>query len=290
MNNEMNNENLNEVEELKEVHTEETKTEETKSASSKKPNKVAKILIIIAVIQVIVGLAVGFYYVNNKNKKQNVSDPVDQVVETAGESVEETKEAKDPLLAKAKEMHKKNKELCGWMKIDGTVVDYPIMFTPNDPEKYLRLNFEENYSVAGLPFLDSDCKMDPESDNLIIYGHNMLDGSMFKTIMDYESEEHWKKHPVIKLATLEEEREYEVLSAFYDHVYYKSEDCFKFYQFIDAENEEAYNEAISYYKENAVYETGVTAEYGDRLITLVTCSSHHEYGRFVVVAREKTNN
>ncbi len=186
-------------------------------------------------------------------------------------------------------LHEENPEMWGWITIDGTALDDSLMYTPDDPEKYLHLDFTGTYSVYGLPFLDSDCSLNPESDNLIIYGHNMKDGSRFRTIMAYEDESHWEAHPVIRLFTLEEEREYEVLAAFYDRVYYKYEECFKFYQFIDAEDEAAYNEAITYYKEHSVYDTGVTAQYGDRLITLVTCSSHEENGRFVVVAREVTN-
>ena len=188
------------------------------------------------------------------------------------------------------EFYEKNPDICGWIRIENTELDYPLMYTPEDPEKYLRMDFNENYSVGGLPFLDSDCSLDPESGNLIIYGHNMRDGSQFRSIMMYKDRSYWEEHPTIILSTLYEEREYEVLAAFYDRVYYRYEDCFKFYQFIDAEDENAFNEAIAYYKEHSEYETGVTAEYGDRLITLVTCSYHHEYGRFVVVAREEINN
>lgn len=190
------------------------------------------------------------------------------------------------VLPELAEDYEKNPDMCGWIQIEGTQVDYPLMYTPEEPEKYLRMNFDGNYSVGGLPFLDADCSLEPESDNLIIYGHNMLDGSQFRTIMMYNDESYWQEHPTIKLSTLYEQREYEVLAAFYDRVYYKYEECFKFYQFIDAEDEAAFNEAIAYYKEHSEYDTGVTAEYGDRLITLVTCSYHHDYGRFVVVARE----
>lgn len=182
--------------------------------------------------------------------------------------------------------YEENPDLCGWLRIEDTALDYPLMYTPEEPEKYLRMDFDGAYSVGGIPFLDADCSLDPESDNLIIYGHNMRDGSQFRSVMMYKDKSYWEEHPTILLSTLYEEREYEVLAAFYDRVYYKYEDCFKFYQFIDAEDEAAFNEAISYYKENAEYDTGVTAEYGDRLITLVTCSYHCEHGRFVVVARE----
>ena len=115
----------------------------------------------------------------------------------------------------------------------------------------------------------------------------MLDGSMFRSLMKYEQKSYWQQHPRVKLDLWDEEREYEVLAAFRDRVYYKTENCFKFYKFIDAESEDSYREAIDYYKTHACYDTGVTAQPGDRLITLVTCAYHTDNGRFVVVAREK---
>ena len=118
-----------------------------------------------------------------------------------------------------------------------------------------------------------------------LYGHNMNNGTQFRTLMSYTDKSFWEDHPVIHYSTLYETRTYEILACFRDRVYYKYEDVFKFYQFIDAEDEERFNEAITYYKENSLYDTGVTAEYGDKLITLVTCAYHTEYGRFVVVGR-----
>lgn len=181
-------------------------------------------------------------------------------------------------------LYEKNPEIFGWIRIDDTRIDYPVMHTPDDPEKYLHADFNGQYSYSGLPFLDASCTED--SDNLLIYAHNMLDGSMFRSLLKYESKDYWQQHPVISFDTLYETQEYEVLSAFYDRVYYKTETCFKFYQFIDAENEEDYNHAISQFKEKQLYNTGITAEYGDQLITLVTCAYHTDNGRFVVVARK----
>ena len=189
-----------------------------------------------------------------------------------------------PHLAK---MYAQNPDLAGWIKIEDTVVDYPVMYTPEDGEKYIYADFQGKFNVAGLPFIEDDCRMDPESDNLIIYGHNMKNGSMFASLMKYQKETYWKEHPTLLFSTLHEEREYEIVSAFYDKVYYQHETCFKFYQFINARDEAHFEEAMDYYYEHALYDTGVTAEYGDRLITLVTCAYHIENGRFVVVAREK---
>lgn len=183
----------------------------------------------------------------------------------------------------------KNPDFAAWIKIEDTVVDYPVMYTPDDREKYLHRDFEERYSFSGLPFLDSNCKLDPESDNLIIYGHNMGNGTMFRTLMSYTDQEFWKNHSQVQLTTLYEERTYDIVAVFYDRVYYKYEDVFKFYQFIEAETEDDFNEAMEYYKAHALYDTGVTAEYGDRLLTLVTCAYHETNGRFVVIARQSVD-
>lgn len=198
-------------------------------------------------------------------------------------------ETEPVILPELAEIYADNPDLVGWITIEGTVLDYPVMHTPENGEKYLYKNINGNFDVNGLPFIEDGCSMDPESDNIIIYGHNMNSGKMFASLMKYAKKDYWEEHPTIRFSTLYEEREYKIIAAFYDRVYYKYEDCFKFYQFIDAKDEAHFEEAVSYFKENAEYDTGVTAEYGDRLITLVTCAYHVKNGRFVVVAREVPN-
>ena len=193
-----------------------------------------------------------------------------------------------PMLPKMAELYAENPDVIGWITIPGTDVDYPVMYTPDDPEKYIHKNFKGIYSLGGLPFMEDECSMDPESDNLIIYGHNMKNGTQFQNLMNYTMKKYWEEHPQILFSTLYEERTYEIISAFYDRVYRSSEKVFKFYQFIDAKDEADFENAMKHYKEKAEYDTGVTAEYGDKLITLVTCSYHMDYGRFVVVAKQIT--
>ncbi|MBP3683653.1 MAG: class B sortase [Oscillospiraceae bacterium] len=194
-------------------------------------------------------------------------------------------ETQPPVLPQYAEAYARNSEMIGWLRIDGTQLDYPVMHTPNDPEKYLHLDFDQKNSYPGTPFLDAGCTID--STNLLIYGHNMPNGTMFRSLMKYEQSTYWKDHPVIVFDTLYQQQEFEVLAAFYDRVYYKTEDVFKFYQFIDPETEEEFNNGIAQFKEKALYDTGITAEFGDQLITLVTCAYHTDNGRFVVVARRK---
>ena len=208
-------------------------------------------------------------------------EPVEEPTEAPTESPTEAPE----VLPQYAGLYEENQDLVGWLRIEGTAVDYPVMHTPQDPEKYLHRNFQEEEFFAGLPFIDYRCTM--ESDNLVIYGHNMSDGTMFHSIVNFERKDYWKAHPVICFDTLFQEQEYEVVAAFYDRVYYSDEDVFKFYNFIDAADEEEFLAAIAAFKEKSIYDTGITPEFGQQLITLVTCTYQVENGRFVLVARRK---
>lgn len=189
-------------------------------------------------------------------------------------------------LSSYQRMREINPDFAGWISIDGTIIDYPVMYTPEEPEKYLHLSFDGAEDKNGTPFIDASCSLSPRSDNLIVYGHHMKDGSMFGTLDYYADEVYYLKHPVISFDTAEEAGQYEVLAAFYDRVYYEDEDVFKFYHFINAEDEADFDAAIAALKEKALYDTGVEASYGDSLLMLVTCEYQEENGRFVVVAKK----
>lgn len=189
------------------------------------------------------------------------------------------------ILQKYADLYLRNSEFFGWVKIDDTRINYPVMRSFEDNDEYLYANFDGKYSYSGIPFADIKCSHD--SDNILIYAHNMKDGTLFRDLMKYEKESYWKKHPTVMFSDLYDDYEYEVLAAFYDRVYLKSDDCFKFYQFIDAADKAEFDYAIDQFKEKSIYDTGVDAEYGDKLITLVTCAYHVDNGRFVVVARRK---
>lgn len=222
---------------------------------------------------------------------ESTSAPTTETTEpTTEEPTEETGETTPEMLEEMAVLYEENPDLAGWITIGGTELDYPIMFTPDDEDKYLYRDFDGRDDTAGLPYLDADCSLDPESDNLIIYGHNMNNGSAFHTIMSYEDEKFWQENPTFTVKTLYEERTYEVVAAFRDRVYYNYEDNFRFYRFVNIETEEEWNEGIAYFKEHCPYDTGITPEFGDHIITLVTCAYHHQYGRFVVVARLVTED
>ncbi len=201
-----------------------------------------------------------------------------------------TNEDNKELLDAYKNMKERNPDFAGYVLIEGTEMAYPVMYTPEDPEKYIHKDIYGDESDEGLPFIDTRCSIDPDSDNIIVYGHNMKDGSMFASLISYQDKAYFDAHPVIRYDTVDEIREYEVMSVFYDRVYYTDEtDVFKFYDFIDAKDEDDYDRAVGEYLKKSVYDTGITAKYGDKLLTLVTCAYHTDNGRFVVVARRKTN-
>ena len=101
-----------------------------------------------------------------------------------------------------------NADCIGWLSIDGTNISYPIMHTPSDPQKYLRRNFYGKYSQSGVPFLDGRC--DIQSTNLIIYGHNMKNGTMFSDLKKYVNREFLNAHRTVKFETVDGIRYYTV--------------------------------------------------------------------------------
>ena len=92
-----------------------------------------------------------------------------------------------------------NADCIGWLSIDGTNISYPIMHTPSDPQKYLRRNFYGKYNQSGVPFLDGRC--DLQSTNLIIYGHNMKNGTMFSDLKKYLNTDFLNSHRTVRLET-----------------------------------------------------------------------------------------
>lgn len=188
------------------------------------------------------------------------------------------------VLDEYKTLYEKNKKLIGWLKIDDTIIDYPVMQT-SDNEYYLDHNFNQEYDKNGSLFLDCDCSIYPRSTNLIIYGHHMKSGQMFGQLQKYAKESYAKKHSVIQFDSIYEKAEYQVMYVFRSQVYNEDDLVFKYYQFINANSEEEFNSYMKEMEAMSLYDTGVTANYGDSLLTLSTCDHSQTDGRFVVVAK-----
>ena len=110
---------------------------------------------------------------------------------------------------------------------------------------------------------------------------------MFQDLLKYKNEDFYKEHTKIKFTTNKEDNVYEIISVFYSRVYYKSEkNVFRYYYFVNANNEQEYNDFVNNAKKSSIYDTGINANYGDQLLTLSTCEYSQEDGRFVVVAKK----
>lgn len=181
-------------------------------------------------------------------------------------------------------LYQKNKKMIGWIKIEDTMIDYPVMQTVNN-EYYLDHNFNQEKDKNGCIFMDYQCDVIEGCDNIILYGHHMQSGKMFGGLNKYSSEAYYQEHPRIQFDTIYEKGEYEIMYVFRSKVYSEEEVTFKYYQFINAGSEKEFNSYMNEMKALSLYDTQVTACYGDKLLTLSTCDYQESGGRFVVVAK-----
>lgn len=175
--------------------------------------------------------------------------------------------------------------MVGWIQIEGTRIDYPVMQTPADPNYYLKHDFEKRYTDYGCPFMQADCDVLSQSDNLILYGHNMKDGSMFADLAKYGSKDFWQAHKTVWFDTALGGSAYEIFAVIHTTVQADAADAFLFYLFVDAASAEQFADYVSACKARALYDTGVSAQYGDKLLTLSTCDNITDNGRLLVIAK-----
>ncbi len=202
----------------------------------------------------------------------------------AEDLLQETTEAELIILPIYQELYDQNNEMVGWLAIEGTAIDYPVMQC-GDNDFYLHHDFAKKESKYGELFVRADCPLDGENNNILIYGHYMNDGSMFGSLKKYESRKFCEEHPYIQFDTLYKQFTYEIIAVFRSQVYEDSEDVFKYYQYYGELGEDDFLEFYQNIKDMSLYDTGVDAVYGDALLMLSTCAYHVKNGRFVIVAK-----
>jgi sortase B len=190
------------------------------------------------------------------------------------------------MLPEFQELYKRNPDIVGWLEIDDTRIDYPIMQNQQDAQYYLNHDFDKEKNKNGLPFLDEYSHVD-NSDILLIHGHHMNSGAMFADLMKYKKESYYKEHPRLQFSTLFEKEEYEIVAVILSKVYRKTDEVFKYYQIAQVNTHTEFDSYVENIKKMALYDTGVTAQYGDKLIVLSTCEYSTENGRLAVVARKR---
>lgn len=187
------------------------------------------------------------------------------------------------ILPEYAQLYLENPDLVGWIQIEGTVINYPVMQTPDEPDFYLKKDFDKQYNRRGCIYVEEECDVFKPSDNLTIYGHHMRDGSMFTILTRYSSKNFLKEHPYIIFNTLLERNTYEIIAVFKTTA--SVGEGFAYNAFIDADTPEEFDEYVRECKRLSFYRIEATAEYGDKLITLSTCEYTQTNGRFVVVAK-----
>lgn len=214
------------------------------------------------------------------------NEPAEEKIEEMKEGTVEEATKQTERILKVKKLQEENNDVIGWIEIEGTNINYPVLQGRNN-EYYMTHNYKKKKSKNGSIFLTKDYDWTIPSSNLLIYGHNLNNGTMFQELLKYSNKKFYEKHPIIRFTTTQEDAEYEIISAFKSRVYYKSEkNVFRYYYFVNAKTKEEYNEFIENAKKESLYNIDSTAKYGEQLITLSTCSYHVEDGRFAVIGRK----
>lgn len=187
--------------------------------------------------------------------------------------------------AKFAALRDQNSDFIGWISIEGTSLDFPVMYAPDNKDFYLRHDFNKEYSVYGVPYLDEKTTLgaNDQSENLIVYGHNMKTGTIFGCLTGYKEADYYAEHPQIQFDTVYGDGTYEVFAAFSIDVV--NDTSFVYNQYVDMD-EATYNEYVEEVISRSDVDTGIRPSYGEQLLTLSTCEYSSDNGRYVVVARK----
>ena len=264
------------------------------------------LIAIFAIIFLISAFMVGNYFLES-TKAQSDYDEITQLMESGKQQAQSTvpfippvqnipeipdstapdtpveTTATPTILPEYAALYLQNDDMVGWIEIEGTKLNYPVLQTPDEKDFYLYRDFNKESSKHGAIYVQENCDVWTPSDNTVIYGHNMKDGSMFATLLKYRKQSYWEEHRFIYFNTLLERHTYEIIAVFKTSATIGK--GFDYHLFVEAEDEEEFNTYINRIKKLSYYDTGVTAEYGDKLITLSTCEYTLTNGRFVVVAK-----
>lgn len=179
-------------------------------------------------------------------------------------------------------LEEKNKNFKAWIKINGTNINYPVMQTKNDEEYYLFKNFENKYSPSGTPFLKANSNLDTNS-QIIIFGHNMSDKTMFSDLIKYKNIEFYNKNKIIELYTSKQKLTYEIFSIFKINLSNKNEH-FQFYNVNEFINERVYKDFVNEAIRISLYNTNKNPVFGEQILTLVTCDETSDSHRLIIMA------
>ena len=248
-----------------------------------------KMQIFIFIVALICFLGSGGYLAKYYWERHISAKNMDEVKSLLVEETKTTETDDNPnseVLLRYSRLHEENPDFAGWIQIPDTSIDYPVMYIAGDNDTYLHSNFNKEWDASGVPFIDGNCSLDPISDNLIIYGHHMNDGSMFQQLMNYKDKDFYESHKTIYFDTLNEAGTYTVVAVILARALGEYEQGFRYYGQYTFGDEDDLNEYMSNIYQMALYDTGETVSFGDKLITLSTCEYSQEDGRLAVIAKK----
>lgn len=179
-------------------------------------------------------------------------------------------------------LKKQNEDCIGWIRIEDTNINYPVMYQEGDNDFYLHRNFQKEYSIAGTPFLDGRCQPFKTGEHLIVYAHHMKDGSMFAGLEKYKKKEYYESHKEIQLYIENTLHRYEIFGT----CIIQADKEYIFYELPEQGNQEAYQQYIQKVLKKMLYETGEEPEQEEPLLLLSTCEYSNEDGRMFVIAKK----
>ena len=208
------------------------------------------------------------------------------------ETKKQTEKKIDPadltVLKKYKDLYKQNKDLAGWLSIGGTVINYPVMQTgKKNPDFYLHNDFDKKESDHGTLFVDARNDIVNRDTNLIIYGHNMRDGTMFGGLKSFMDKDYFEKHQELVFDTIYEKAKYRIAAVCLSKVNYQDDDTFRYYNFLNAESKEEFQAFLANIQQLTVFDQNIDISYGDELLTLSTCNSYVQDGRLFLIAKKE---
>lgn len=189
------------------------------------------------------------------------------------------------ILEEYQQFYDVNPDFVGWIKIAGTSVDYPVLQDRENPEFYLSHNFLKEEQRSGSVFLDGLANTAPMDDNVILYGHNMKDGTVFGSLKKYKDKEFYQEHPEFEFDTCYEKTLYEIVAVVITDI--SEEKDFYYFEFSNYD-EDSFQKCKEFIEEEQLYETDRQVEYGDKLVMLSTCEGSSKNSRLIVIGR-RTN-
>lgn len=259
------------------------------SKTDTKPQRTSKIIACITTVLIIAILITAFLIIRkyaverietDKNKdlinSSNISSQVKDE-ETTTLPVDDQKVELDLETGVSKryvDLFKKNNDFIGWIKIEGTKLDQPVV-RGEDNSFYLNKTLEKKHNAFGVPFADyrSMVGLGVQSDNITIYGHAAKDGTFFAPVKEYNDIEFYKKHPTITFNTIFGDGEYKIVSRFIEYVDPDNRKMFNYHDYVTFTDEQVYNKFVKSYQERSYFVAPVDVEFGDKFITLSTCNT-----------------